>query len=218
LLLHNSLQTHTNLWSYFISGSIITILMLLSSLNSSINPYIYLIFNKNLIKSVKDFFFHRNVSYDDDNPIANINGVYCFHDTKISSSQTDDTSISFRHCSYYWKSGNSLTLNSSHSRGSPIQLRSAQFRKPLSNSRVLSRQRSMAFISDCRTEELNNPTHHFWYYIWNMYLFHFGFSLSSVIFHKSYSIYLNSDSYKSIRKIYFFKVIKIAYYILYYYL
>lgn len=45
----------SNIYNFCILGPIITILMLLSSLNSFVNPFIYLFFNQNLVKSLLHF-------------------------------------------------------------------------------------------------------------------------------------------------------------------
>jgi hypothetical protein len=147
-----------------ISGSTIAILMLLSSLNSSINPYICLFFNRNLIKSVKDLCCSRNHSHEDINPINDTNGVYYYFDTKFSSSQTEDTTTSLRHSSYYCRSANSL--NSAHSRRSPIQLRSALYRNSLLNSHdshVLWERRSVASLNDTSLKKMCETTNDLWY-------------------------------------------------------
>ncbi len=133
--------------------------MLLSSLNSSINPYICLFFNRNLIKSVKEFCCFRNKSHEDINPINDTNGVYYYFDAKFSSSQTEDTTTSLRHSTCYCRSANSL--NSIHSRRSPIQLRSALYRNTLlnsHNSHVVWERRSVASLNDTSLKETCETT------------------------------------------------------------
>jgi hypothetical protein len=50
-----------------IIGPIIAVLMLLPSLNSCVNPWIYLYFNQNLVSALREFCCRKSISIDETN-------------------------------------------------------------------------------------------------------------------------------------------------------
>ena len=130
--------------------------MLLSSLNSSINPYICLFFNKNLIKSVKDFFCQNNKRNVDIKAVIGkeVNGVYNVFETKISSSQTDDTSMGLKRCLSYRRSISHTNTNSSVMR-SVLRRNSLTINEIKIKNEVKTREQ---YVNNLRLERHSTPS------------------------------------------------------------